>query len=69
MDLPKKFKISFKDNFFENLDALIRVLGASDLMSLVDGSRLIPQATTNYKNGCIVVHDSYVHTITILLML
>ena len=51
MDLPEKFKISFKDKSFENLDALIRVLGASDLMSLVDGSRLIPKAKTNNKNG------------------
>ena len=40
-DLSTKFKISFDDKSFDNLNALSRALGASNLVSLVDGSRLI----------------------------
>ena len=50
-DLSTKFKISFNDNSFENLNVLSRALGASNLLSLVDGSRLIPQRSENYANG------------------
>ena len=52
-DLSTKFKISFNDKSFDNLNALSRPLGASNLLSLVDGSRLIPQQSDNNANGCI----------------
>ena len=38
-DLSTKFKISFNDKSFDNLNAISRALGASNLLSLVDGSR------------------------------
>ena len=50
-DLSTKFKISFNDKSFDNLNALSRALGASNLLSLVDGSRLIPQRSENNANG------------------
>ena len=50
-DLSTKFKISFNDKSFDNLNALSRALGASNLLLLVDGSRLIPQRSKNNANG------------------
>ena len=50
-DLSTKFKISFNDKSFDNLNAMSRALGASNLLSLVDGSRLIPQRSENNANG------------------
>ena len=50
-DLSTKFKISFNDKSFDNLNAMSRALGASNLLSLVDGSRLIPQQSDNNVNG------------------
>ena len=50
-DLSTKFKISFNDKSFDNLNALSRALGASNLLSLVTGSRLILQQSENNANG------------------
>ena len=50
-DLSTKFKFSFNDKSFDNLNALSRALGASNLLSLVNGSRLIPQQSDNNVNG------------------
>ena len=50
-DLSTKLKISFNDKSFDNLNALSRALGASNLLSLVDGSWLIPQRSENNSNG------------------
>ena len=50
-DLSTKFKISFNDKSFDNPNAMSRALGASNLLSLVDGSRLIPQRSENNANG------------------
>ena len=49
-DLSTKFKISLNDKSFDNLNALSRALGASNLLSLLDGSRLIPQQSENNAN-------------------
>ena len=46
-DLSTKFKFSFNDKSFDNLNALSKALGASNLLSLVDGSRLIPRQSDN----------------------
>ena len=46
-ELSTKFRISSTDKSFDNLNALARALGASNLLSLVDGSRLIPQPSAN----------------------
>ena len=50
-ELSTKFRISSTDKSFDNLTALARALGASNLLSLVDGSRLIPEPSTNNANG------------------
>ena len=50
-ELSVKFKISSADKSFENLHALSRALDASNLLALVDGSRLIPVQTVNNLNG------------------
>ena len=51
IDLSTKFKFLFNDKSFDNLNALSRALGASNLLSLVDGSRLIPRQSDNNVNG------------------
>ena len=50
-ELSTKFRISSTDKSFDNLTALARALGASNLLSLVDGSRLIPEPTMDNANG------------------
>ena len=50
-ELSVKFKISSADKSFENLHALSRALDASNLLALVDGSRMIPVQTVNNLNG------------------
>ena len=50
-ELSTKFRISFNDKSFDNLNALSRALASSNLLSLVDGSRLIPQQSDNNVNG------------------
>ena len=50
-ELSVKFKISSSDKSFDNLHALSRALDASNLLALVDGSRLIPVQTINNING------------------
>ena len=50
-ELSVKFKISSVDKSFDNLHALSRALDASNLLALVDGSRLIPVQMVNNLNG------------------
>ena len=50
-ELSVKFKISSADKSFENLHALSRALDASNLLTLVDGSRIILVQTVNNLNG------------------
>ena len=50
-EIAKKFIVSHKDKNFENLDMLDKVLRASKLLSLVDGSRLRPSPTTDNTTG------------------
>ena len=50
-ELSVKFKISLADKSFENLHALSRALDASNLLALVDGSRIILVQTVNNPNG------------------
>ena len=50
-EIAKKFVVSHKDKNIENLDMLDKVLRASKLLSLVDGSRLRPSPTTDSTTG------------------
>ena len=50
-ELSVKFKISSTDKSFENLHALSRALDASNLLALVDSSRIIPLQKSNNLNG------------------
>ena len=50
-DLSTKFRISFNDKSLDNLNTPSRAWGASNLLSLVDGSRLIPQQSESNGDG------------------
>ena len=50
-EIAKKFIVSHKDKNFENLKMLDKALRASELLSLVDGSRLRPSSTTDNTTG------------------
>ena len=50
-EIAKKFIVSHKDKNFENLEMLVKALRASELLSLVDGSRLRPSPTKDNTTG------------------
>ena len=50
-EIARKFIVSHKDKNFENLEMLNKAVRASELLSLVDGSRLRPSPTTNNTTG------------------
>ena len=50
-EIAKKFIVSHKDKNFENLEMLDKALRASDLLSLVDGSRKRPTPTADNMTG------------------
>ena len=51
-EVAKKTSISNKDKSFDNIDMLDKALRASNLLSLVDGSRKQPDVTTLNSSGC-----------------
>ena len=53
MEIAKKYSVSHKDKNFDNLDMVDKALRASNLLSLVDGSRKrLIEAAAN-KSGCL----------------
>ena len=60
-EIAKKFMVSHKDKNFENLEMLDKALRASELLSLVDGSRMRPSPTTDNTTGYIA--DSLIMTV------
>ena len=44
-EIAKKYSVSSKDKDFDNIDMLAKALRASNLLSLVDGSRRKPTVT------------------------
>ena len=50
-EIAKKFIVSHKDKNFENLEMLDKALRASELLSLVDGSRMRPSPTADNTTG------------------
>ena len=51
MEIAKKYSLSSKDKDFDNLDMLDKALRASNLLSLVDGSRIKPTITNLNISG------------------
>ena len=51
MEIAKKYSVSSKDKDFENIDMLDKALKASNLLSLVDGSRRKPTVTNLNSSG------------------
>ena len=51
MDIAKKHSVSSKDKDFDNIDMLDKALRASNLLSLVDGSRRKPTVTNLNSSG------------------
>ena len=60
-EIAKKFLVSHKDKNFENLEMLDKALRASELLSLVDGSRPRPSPTIDNKTG--YIEDSLIMTV------
>ena len=50
-EIAKKYSVSSKDKDFDNIDMLNKALRASNLLSLVDGSRRKPNATNLNSSG------------------
>ena len=51
MEIAKKYSLSSKDKDFDNIDMLDKALRASNLLSLVDGSRIKPTITNLNISG------------------
>ena len=51
MEIAKKHSVPSKDKDFDNIDILDKALRASNLLSLVDGSRRKPTATNLNSSG------------------
>ena len=51
MEIAKKTSVSTKDKSFDNIDMLDKALRASNLLSLVDGSRKQPDVTSLINSG------------------
>ena len=50
-DIADKISIFSLDKHFDNIEMLAKALGASCVLSLVDGTRAIPRATTSNSSG------------------
>ena len=50
-DIANKVSISSLDKHFDNIEMLAKALDASCVLSLVDGTRSIPRATTSNSSG------------------
>ena len=50
-DIANKISISSLDKHFDNIEMLAKALDASCVLSLVDGTRAIPRATTSNSSG------------------
>ena len=61
MEIAKKHLVSHKDKSFDNLDMLDIALRASNLLSLVDGSRKRPTQSPDNTSG--YVAEAIVHTV------
>ena len=60
-EIAKKYLVSHKDKIFENLEMLDKALRASNLLSLVDGSRKRPTQTDDNTSGYIA--EAIVNTV------
>ena len=60
-EIAKKYLVSHKDKSFENLEMLDKALRASNLLSLVDGSRKRPTQTDDNTSGYIA--EAIVNTV------
>ena len=49
--IANKISISSSDKHFDNIEILVKALDASCVLSLVDGTRAIPRATTSNSSG------------------